>query len=49
MGGQKSHLMIVMMVLVRDQVRLCKLKAYHADLTVVSLCMTADNRVTNDA
>ena len=33
---------IVMMVLVRDEVRLCQVKAYHTNLTVVSLCMAAN-------
>ena len=34
--------MVVMMVPVRNEVKLCQVKAYHADLTVVSLCMTTN-------
>ena len=35
------------MALVRDEVRLCQVKAFHTDLTVASLC-TAANEI-NDA
>ena len=31
-----------MMALVKDEVRLCQVKAYHTDMTVVSLCMAAN-------